>query len=71
MNGAAAFALRSDARAAPVNRASIGTSQWGAYTDRVRVIVVESGNTRAGRWVDRSRERGTAWFGGFRLGARS
>lgn len=82
------------------NREAIGTSQWSAYTDRVRIIVVESGNARAGRWVeasrdvaadfraafdreppaitgiaagadtDQTRERSTAWFGDFRLGAR-
>jgi hypothetical protein len=83
------------------NREAVGTSQWSAYTDRVRVIVLESGNARAGRWVEASRdvaadfraafdreppaitgiaagadtdqtgEKGTAWFGDFRLGARS
>ena len=83
------------------NREAVGTSLWSAYTDRVRVIVLESGNARAGRWVDASRdvaadfraafnrepaaitgiaagadtdqtgERSTAWFGDFRLGARS
>jgi hypothetical protein len=30
----------------------VGTSAWNAYTDRVRVIVVESGGERLGRWVD-------------------
>jgi hypothetical protein len=28
-----------------------GTSAWNAYTDRVRMIVVESGPTRFGRWL--------------------
>jgi hypothetical protein len=33
-----------------------GTSGWNAYSDRVRMIVLESGNARAGQWVDESRD---------------
>jgi hypothetical protein len=32
-------------------RAPVGTTAWSAYTDRLRMIVVESGATKAGRWV--------------------
>ena len=83
------------------NRAPPGSAFWSAYTDRVRVVVLQSGNTRAGRWLEERRdvaadfreafgaaapaitgiaagadtdqtgERVTAWFGDFRLGARS
>ena len=33
-------------------RQPVGYSQWSAYTDRVRVIVAESGSARLGQWVD-------------------
>ncbi|MGQ0578225.1 MAG: DUF3047 domain-containing protein [Betaproteobacteria bacterium] len=32
-------------------KAAAGTSVWSAYTDRVRVIVVESGSANLGQWV--------------------
>ena len=32
-------------------KAAAGTSVWSAYTDRVRVIVVESGGANLGKWV--------------------
>ena len=38
------------------NRHPVGTSVWSAYTDRVRVIVLETGAARAGRWVDERRD---------------
>ena len=38
------------------NRAPIASSQWSAYTDRVRVVVLQSGSARAGRWVDERRD---------------
>jgi len=31
-------------------KAAVGTSTWSAYTDRVRMVVVESGATNLGRW---------------------
>lgn len=31
-------------------RAPVGTTAWSPYTDRLRVIVVESGTSDAGRW---------------------
>jgi hypothetical protein len=31
-------------------KAPVGTSVWSAYTDRVRVIVVESGSANVNRW---------------------
>lgn len=33
-------------------RQPVGYSQWSAYTDRVRMIVAESGRARLGQWVD-------------------
>ncbi len=38
------------------NRHPPGTSGWNPYTDRVRMIVVESGNARAGRWTEARRD---------------
>ena len=38
------------------NRHPAGTSVWSAYTDRVRVIVLESGAARAGEWVEERRD---------------
>lgn len=35
------------------NRAAIGTILPNAYTDRVGMVVLESGTTRAGEWVDK------------------
>jgi hypothetical protein len=33
-----------------------GTTAWNAYTDRVRVIVLRSGNAQAGRWLEERRD---------------
>jgi len=38
------------------NRHPAGTSAWSPYTDRVRVIVLESGGARAGEWVEERRD---------------
>ena len=38
------------------SREPVGTSGWNPYADRVRMIVVESGNARAGQWVAESRD---------------
>lgn len=38
------------------NRFSVGTTAWSAYTDRVRMIVVESGKAKAGQWVAETRD---------------
>lgn len=38
------------------NRHPPGTTAWSAYTDRIRVIVVESGPARAGQWVEARRD---------------
>ena len=32
-------------------KAPVGTAGWSPFTDRLRVIVVESGNAKAGQWV--------------------
>lgn len=38
------------------NRVAVGTSAWSPYTDRVRVVVVESGDANAGKWQAQSRD---------------
>lgn len=38
------------------NRAPVGTLRPNAYTDRARMLVVESGNGRAGQWVSEARD---------------
>jgi hypothetical protein len=38
------------------NRHPPGTTAWNPYTDRVRMIVVESGPARAGQWVPARRD---------------
>jgi hypothetical protein len=37
------------------NRHPPGTTAWSAYSDLVRMIVVESGTGKAGRWITESR----------------
>ncbi|MEO8165601.1 MAG: DUF3047 domain-containing protein, partial [Betaproteobacteria bacterium] len=37
-------------------RAPVGTSVWSPYTDRVRVIVVESGTANLNRWREVQRD---------------
>jgi len=38
------------------NRYPVGTSTWSAYTDRVRMVVLESGGAKAGQWVAETRD---------------
>ena len=38
------------------NRAAKGTSIWSPHAERVRIIVLESGNAQAGRWVEERRD---------------
>jgi hypothetical protein len=38
------------------NRHPVGTQAWNAYSDHVRMVVVESGAARAGEWVDETRD---------------
>jgi hypothetical protein len=38
------------------NRHPKGTAVWSAYTDRVRIVVLESGAALAGRWVEERRD---------------
>ena len=38
------------------NRHAAGTTAWSAYTDRIRIVVAESGSARAGEWVDARRD---------------
>lgn len=38
------------------NKHIVGTSVWSAYTDRVRIIVLESGQEKTGQWVTETRD---------------
>jgi len=38
------------------NRYPVGTARWNAYTDRARMIVVQSGAQNAGQWVVAQRD---------------
>ncbi len=38
------------------NRHPVGTSAWSPYTDRVRTVVLESGQAHAARWVSERRD---------------
>ena len=38
------------------NRHPVGHAAWNPYTDRVRMVVVESGNALAGQWRDEARD---------------
>lgn len=38
------------------NRNTPGTSLWSPHFDYVRVVVLESGNARAGQWVEETRD---------------
>ena len=38
------------------NRYPPGTSAWNAYSERLRMVVVESGAARAGQWVEAARD---------------
>lgn len=38
------------------NKHIVGTSVWSAYTDRVRIIVLESGPEKTGQWVTETRD---------------
>lgn len=37
-------------------KAPVGTTTWSAYTDRLRMIVVESGAAKAGQWISFRRD---------------
>lgn len=38
------------------NRHPTGTAAWNAYSSRVRMIVVDSGNGKAGQWIAHTRD---------------
>jgi hypothetical protein len=38
------------------NHQPVGTNEWNPYTDRLRMVVLESGNAHAGEWVAESRD---------------
>jgi len=52
------------------NRHPPGTSAWSAYTDRVRIVVLESGSTRAGEWVAERRDLAADYHAAFGAAAR-
>lgn len=47
-------------------KAAAGTSLWSAYTDRVRMIVAESGDANLGKWVTVRRDVGADFREAFR-----
>ena len=47
------------------NRHPPGTQAWNAYSDHVRMIVVESGAADAGRWKEESRDVAADWRASF------
>ncbi len=38
------------------NHRLAGTTAWSPYTNRIRMVVVESGSARAGQWVEEARD---------------
>lgn len=38
------------------NRHPVGTARWSPYTDRIRIVVQESGAARAGQWTEARRD---------------
>ena len=38
------------------SRVPVGTTGWSPYTGRVRIVVLESGDARAGQWVSETRD---------------
>ena len=38
------------------NRMPVGTHAWNPFTDRMRMVVLQSGNAHAGEWMDESRD---------------
>jgi hypothetical protein len=51
------------------NRHPVGTSAWSAFTDRVRVVVLENGAARVGGWVDERRDVAEDYRAAFGAGA--
>ena len=47
------------------NRAAKGTSIWSPHAERVRIVVLESGNADAGRWVVERRDIGADFRAAF------
>ena len=52
------------------NTHPVGTSVWSPYTDRVRVVVLESGSARAGQWVEEKRDVASDYRAAFGTRAR-
>jgi len=51
----AAGSLAHDLSATPA-ATPIGTTGWSPYTQRVRIVVLESGDAQAGQWVSETRD---------------
>jgi hypothetical protein len=47
------------------NRSPPGTTAWNAYSDLVRMVVLQSGEARAGQWVRESRDIGADFAAAF------
>ena len=47
------------------NRQPIGTMMANAYTDRARMVVVESGGAKAGQWITETRDVGADFKAAF------
>lgn len=51
------------------NKYPVGTSVWNPYTDRVRTIVLQSGNGKAGKWQSETRDLARDFEAAFALPA--
>ena len=49
------------------NRYPVGTARWNAYTDRARMIVVQSGAQNAGQWVVAQRDVQADFIAAFKI----
>lgn len=47
------------------NRHARGTTAWNPYTDRIRMIVLQSGPARAGQWVGEERDLAADFLAAF------
>jgi DUF3047 family protein len=52
------------------NRHAAGTTAWSAYTGRVRMVVLESGNAQAGQWRAERRDLAADYHAAFGEGSR-
>lgn len=52
------------------NRHPVGTTAWSAYTDRVRMVVLENDGARVGQWAEERRDLVADYRAAFGEGAR-